>query len=143
MSHGICVPVRHSPKSRRAAAAVEFSIVAPLFFLLLLGSLEFSRMLMVQQVLTNASREGARRAIIEGATAGEVEEIITTYLANASVSGTTTTVAPPDLSTLSLGDAVSVSVAVPYDAISWLPSPWFLGGTTMEATSTMRAERVQ
>ena len=43
----------------RGVAAVEFALVAPLFLLFLFGMIEFGRMVMVQQVLTNASREGA------------------------------------------------------------------------------------
>jgi Flp pilus assembly protein TadG len=52
---------------------VEFAVVAPLLFLLIFGMIEFGRMVMVQQILTNASREGARRGILEQSTATEVE----------------------------------------------------------------------
>ena len=44
---------------RRGAAATEFAIVAPVFFLMVIGFIEFGRALMVQQVLVNASRVGA------------------------------------------------------------------------------------
>ena len=39
--------------SRRGVAAVEFALVAPVFFLVVLGIIEFGRMAMVQQVLAN------------------------------------------------------------------------------------------
>ena len=55
-------------KTRRAAAVVEFAVVAPVLFLLVFGMIEFGRMVMVQQVLTNASREGARVGILDGST---------------------------------------------------------------------------
>jgi Flp pilus assembly protein TadG len=42
--------------ARFGIAATEFAIIAPLFFLLVIGMLEFSRALMVQQVLINGSR---------------------------------------------------------------------------------------
>ncbi len=52
---------RHRGRTQRlGAAAVEFAIVAPLFFMLVFGCIEFGRALMVQQILTNASRVGAR-----------------------------------------------------------------------------------
>ena len=54
-------------RKRRGAAVVEFAIVAPLFFLLIFGMIEYGRMVMVQQVITNASREGARRAVAKTA----------------------------------------------------------------------------
>ncbi len=43
---------------------VEFAIVAPIFFLLIFGMIEFGRVVMVQQLLTNASREGARLGVL-------------------------------------------------------------------------------
>lgn len=54
--HKVC----GSYRKQRGAAAVEFAAVAPIFVLLLFGMLEFGRMVMVQQILTNATREGAR-----------------------------------------------------------------------------------
>ena len=59
-------------KRRRGAAAVEFAVVAPVFFILIFGMIEFGRMVMVQQVITNASREGARLSVLDGTTATDV-----------------------------------------------------------------------
>ena len=50
-------------KSQRGVAAVEFAIVLPILVILLAGIIEFSLLLYNQQVITNASREGARAAI--------------------------------------------------------------------------------
>ncbi len=47
--------------TRRGASAVEFALVAPTFFLLVLGIIAFGRMLMVQEVLVNAARRGPAR----------------------------------------------------------------------------------
>ena len=52
------------PKGERGAAAVEFAIVLPLLVLLLFGAVEFGLLLYNQQVITNASREGARAGIV-------------------------------------------------------------------------------
>src|SRR5205823_8867626 len=46
-------PCRLYRRNRRAAAAVEFAVVAPVFFLLVFGMIEYGRMVMVQQVITN------------------------------------------------------------------------------------------
>lgn len=131
------------PRDRRGASAVEFAMIAPLFFMLLLGMIEFGRALMVQQVLTNASREGARRAVVEDATADEVKQVVKDYLEKTSVSNATVTVDPPTLDTLGFGDPVTVGVTVSFDDVSWVPSPWFLSGTEMAASTVMRAERLQ
>jgi len=128
-------------RRRRGAAVVEFAVVAPLIFLLLFGMIEFGRMLMVQQIMTNASREGARRAIIESSTVPEVTAVITDYLQTNSVSGAALTIEPTDLTTVGAGDPVTVMVSVQYDQVSWLPTSQRLSGVLIQGISTMRAER--
>lgn len=132
-----------SRSRRRGAALVEFAVVAPLFFTLLIGIIEFGRAMMVAQLMTNASREGARRAIIEGATESEVKTLVSNYLTNTSVSGATVSVNPSNLSTAGFGDNVTVSVTVPYNDVTWVPSPWFLADKTLRASAVMQAERLQ
>ncbi len=128
-------------KPRQGVAAVEFAVLAPLLFLLIFGMIEFGRMVMVQQILTNASREGARRGILEQATATEVNSVVVDYLTNSSVAGATVTISPASLSDVGFGDPVKVSVSVPFDQVSWIPAPWFLARTNLTAQSVMRAER--
>jgi Flp pilus assembly protein TadG len=128
----------------RGVAAVEFAIVAPVFVIMILGIIEIGRAMMVQQIITNASREGARRAIVEQATALEVQAVVNNYLANTSVSsGVSVNVSPAPGPAVGFGDPVSVTVAVPYNNVSWLGTPWLLGGQQLSATSIMRAERPQ
>ncbi len=114
-------------RRRRGVAAVEFAVVAPVLILLIFGILEFGRLVMVQQVLTNASREGARRAILEQTTSSEIESVVNDYLTSASISGATVTVSPSSLNSTGFGDPVTVRVSVPFEQVSWI-SPWFLGG---------------
>jgi Flp pilus assembly protein TadG len=117
--------------------------VAPLLFLLILAIFEFGRMVMVQQIITNAAREGARRAILEQSTVPEVEQTITNYLAESSISSASVTVSPDPLSTAGFADPITVTCSVSYDQVSWVPAPWFLRGKTLTARSTMGAERLQ
>ena len=49
-----------------AQALVEFALVAPIFFLLLFAIIEGGRFMMYYQTLNNATREGARYAIVHG-----------------------------------------------------------------------------
>lgn len=51
----------------RAQAMVEFALVAPMFFLLLFGIIEAGRFIFYYEMLNNATREGARYAIVNGA----------------------------------------------------------------------------
>ena len=124
---------------RRGAAVVEFAVVAPVFFLMIIGFIEFGRALMVKQVLVNASRVGAREAVVTGATSSTVVTAVQSYASNVAVPNTAVTTIP-DPATAATGSMITVTVGVNYDQVSWLPAPWFLGGQTLTASSTMRKE---
>lgn len=128
---------------RRGAAVVEFAIVAPVLLLLVFGMIEYGRLVMVQQVITNATREGARRAVLDGATTAGVTTIVNDFLAASRVSGAVVTVTPNPPSSAAFGDPVTVSVQVPFSQVSWLPTPMFLSSTTLSATTVMRRETIQ
>ena len=98
---------------------------------------------MVQQVLTNASREGARRAVLDGATSAEVTQTVENYLDSSNISGATITVNPDPPTNAAFGDPVTVTVSVPFDQVSWIPSPMYLGNTSMSAATVMRRESIQ
>lgn len=124
---------------RRGIAATEFAIVAPIFLLMVIGILELGRALMVQQVLVNASRVGAREAVTIGATTGSVQTTVQDYTASVAVPGVQVNVTP-DPATSTAGDPITVTASVPFSSVSWLPSPWFLSGATLTSSSLMRKE---
>ena len=128
---------------RQGAAVVEFAIVAPVLLLLVFGMIEYGRLVMVQQVITNATREGARSAVLDGATTTGVTTIVNDFLTASRVSGAVVTVTPSPPSSAAFGDPVTVSVQVPFSQVSWLPTPMFLSSTTLSATTVMRRETVQ
>jgi hypothetical protein len=129
-------------RNRRAAAAVEFAVVAPVFFLMIFGMIEYGRMVMVQQVITNASREGARLAVLDGASKTEIETRVDEYLTSASIDTTLAVVEvlPDPPTNAAFGDPITVTVSIPFAEVSWLPSPMYLGGKTLTATTVMRRE---
>lgn len=135
-------PCRLFRRNRRATAAVEFAIVAPVFLLLVFGMIEYGRMVMVYQVLTNASREGARVAVLDGASTASVTANVNTYLSNGTITGATVTVTPNPPSTAQYGDPVTVTVSIPFNQVSWLPSPMYLGGKTLTSSTVMRRETI-
>lgn len=136
---------------RRAIAAVELAVVMPVFLLLVIGVIEVGRAVMVQQILTNASREGARRAVLEQSTTTEVESIVRDYLARNSINGASASIELTDsggatisnLAALSFGDPITVEVSISHNSVGWLPSSFFMGNAIMSAASTMQAERSQ
>lgn len=127
--------MRMSNHPRRGVAAVEFAVIAPLLFLLILGIAEFGRMMMVQQILTNGAREGARKAVLPSASPADGASAVASYLANAGIQGST-------CQATQNGEAVTVTVQVPYVRVTWLPSgalQW-LKDTTLTARVVMRKE---
>ena len=127
----------------RGAAAVEFAVVAPVLFLLIFGMIDVGRALMVQNLLTNAARDGARTASLGGITAADVEAQVTSLLAGSHVPGASVTVTPNPLTSAAVGDPVNVNVQVPYASVSWLGSSFFFKGVTLESTIVMRRETGQ
>lgn len=131
--------LRRHPRERRGAAAVELAVVLPLFFLLIFGMIEYGRLVMVQQIITNAAREGARVAILTTATTSSVTTAVTSYLTNAGITGETVTVSPSPPSSAAAGTGVTVTVSIPYKSVSWF-TPIYLGSTTMTSSVVMRTE---
>ena len=54
-------------RTDRGQALVEFALVAPFLFILLLGIIEAGRFIFFTEVLNSATRDGARYAIVHGA----------------------------------------------------------------------------
>jgi len=132
---------RRSTKNlrRRGVAATEFAIVAPVFFLMVIGFIEIGRALMVQQVLINASRVGARMASTTGSSTSAVESAVQDYTTGVAVPSVNVAVSP-NPATAPAGTVMTVTTSVPFDSVSWMSSPWFLGGRTLTASSKMRKE---
>jgi len=117
--------------------------------MMIFGMIEFGRVIMVEQVMTNASREGARVAVVDGSTSAGTKTVVSNYLSSAGISGATilvqnssgTNVEP---STVGYGETITVKVTVPFSSVSWLPKPWFLSSSTeLKASTVMRRETVQ
>ena len=128
-------------KARRlGAAAVEFAIVAPIFFLVVFGIIEFGRVMLVKNVITNASREAARVAVIDGATSTEVEEVAKVFSEAGTVAEVNVSISPSDLNTATQGTPITVKVSVDFNDVSWLPTPAILKDLSVSGTTTMRRE---
>jgi len=126
------------PETRRGAAVAEFALIAPLFLTLIAGVVEMGRAVIVVQELTNASREGGRIASYDSTTqTSPIKTAVNTYLTNVGISGATTVVSPSPPSAAADGQQISVTVSIPFNSVSWLPTPFFLGGKTLSASTVM------
>lgn len=137
---------------RRGASAVEMALVTPLFLMLMFGITEFGRAMMVSKMVANAAREGARTAVLDGATNAEVTSQVQAYMksamglpaSNVSVAISTSPAAGnPDPSNVIAnclpGDLISVQVQVPFNKVAIIPGN-YLGGKLLTGHSSMRHE---
>ncbi|RIK83545.1 MAG: transporter [Planctomycetota bacterium] len=129
---------RPAAPARHGAAAVEFAIVAPIFFLLVMGSLEFARLNVIRHTADQAAYEAARHAMVPGATAAEARSKANSLMRIVGARGTTVTINPtpitPDVK------EITVSVDVPMNQNGWI-TPKFTSTTTIRGTSRLRTER--
>lgn len=83
---------------QRGVATIEAAITMLLFFVLLFGTIEISRLVGIQQTLTDAAREGARLGSAPDAgttnlpTATEIEALVRDFLRGNAVLGATVNV---------------------------------------------------
>ncbi len=136
-------------RSRRGQSAVELALVMPLLFVVLFGAIEFGTAMYDKAVVTNASREGARAAIV-GTTprlsnAG-IDAVVQNYAANnlfnfKQSNTVTTTVNPTLVASRTSGTTVTVTATYTY---SFFLVPKFLtaftGSLSLNGATTMRME---
>jgi len=136
-------PSQAGKRRRKAASAVEFAFVAPVFFLLILGLIELSRGIMVKHMLINAARQGCRVGVLEGKGNSDIQAAAASTLTPIGISSEAVSVQVND----GVGDALTaaadseltVIVSVPVSSVTWVPGGKYLSGT-LSAQFTMRKE---
>jgi Flp pilus assembly protein TadG len=130
-------------KREEGAAAVEFAILLPLLMLILFGIIEFGLVLFNQEVITNASREGARYGIVIGSprpSTGQIQGVVNTYLTNAGLNSGNASISVAGAQGTS-GSDLTVGVVYPYN---FLVLPNFAAGLSdilnLSATTVMKLE---
>jgi len=145
-------------KNQRGGAAVEFAIIVPLLALILFGTIDFALLFYNKQVLTNASREGARAAIVADnwdppysdgefpstddlALQGKFKTIVEAYCSNRLINlGGANALIPGQISVDSdpVNYFITVTVAYNYDHL--FSSITGAGQTTITGKTVMRQE---
>ena len=108
---------------QKGVATIEFAFVAPIVFLIVLALFQFVSLLMSQNVLSAAAREGGRFASLpqttsEDAVVVEVEERLRRGGINPNL--VDVDVNPQALGNLNTGDAVSVLVTCQMYKLVWI-----------------------
>jgi Flp pilus assembly protein TadG len=138
--------------SRRGAAVVEMAFVLPIFLLVVFGIVEFGRAFMVEHLLANATRMGARQSIVDGSTNSNVEQAVKDFCVSslgvtsdqvsvtfALAAGSGDAVTGNEVSTATTGNLCTVSTSVSFSNVSYLPGS-YLGGRQLTGSCTMDHE---
>jgi len=129
---------------RRGVSVVEFAMIAPLLFIMIFSIIEFSRILMVQNTVTEGARHAAREAsLATSLSASSVESNLRSRLSDSVPTGTEMTVAvqPADLTTVKSGDEIMVRVSLNYSDVSWVPTSLFRISGNAQLLAESRMER--
>jgi Flp pilus assembly protein TadG len=146
-------PRKAAQRDRRGAAAVEFAIVAPVLLLLIFGAIDLGRTIMVLDLLSHAARIGCRVGALPGNGNNQIKNAVSVALTDSGITGapdpaidvlpqgSSTWVSPGDAGTASSGDAVRVTVSVPYSQVTWVTFNWFMGpSATLSSDVVMNKE---
>ncbi len=119
--------VRILRKKRRGVATVEMAIILPLLLLLTLGAMRYGWLFLKAQQITNATRMGARRAVLPDATGEGVLAVIDALMTAGGMgaSGYSVTFSPADITSLEVGDSLTVRITVPAANIDIMRVPLF------------------
>jgi Flp pilus assembly protein TadG len=123
---------------RRGATTVEFSIAAPILFFFFFTAMEFGRMQMLRHTVVNAAYEGARRGVVPGATAADVEAAARSTCSLAHARGVSVQVTPSVITDTTT--QVAAMVSVPLDQNAWV-IPKLFRGTTLTSTTILNREK--
>lgn len=128
----------HRKRNRRGAAAVEFAVVAPIFFVLVIAAFEFGRMNVIRHTADNAAYEAARHAMVPGATAAEAVAKANSILNIVGTRGANIRINPAVID--NSVDEITVTIDVPMNQNGWI-TPRFTSSSNIRASSRLRTER--
>jgi Flp pilus assembly protein TadG len=134
--------VRRLKKNRHGLATVEVALTFPLLLLLTLGAIEYGWLFLKTQQITNAARMGARTAIRPDATVvGVLDEISALMTAGGmGASGYSVLMIPADITSLEVGDALTVRITVLSERIDFIDTALLPTPTNLGAEVTMAKE---
>jgi Flp pilus assembly protein TadG len=125
-------------RTRQGAAVVELAIVLPVFVLMVIGAIDVGRAIMVRHKLVEAARAACRlHAVQDEVSPQQVADIVDRLLEDADLHGYSYTLDPASQADIEQLGSVKATVSIPYNDVTWLPTSWFLAGTTISASCVM------
>lgn len=125
-------------RNRFGGVSVEFAMVAPIFFLVLFGGIEFASIHITQCAIENAAFEGVRHGIVPGATAAGCRQKAEAILDATRIQVYEVNVVPSIIDATT--DEVSVTVSVPMTPENKFGLAAFLRGGDLVKTITLPRE---
>jgi Flp pilus assembly protein TadG len=122
---------------RKGTATVELAVCLPLIVIIAFGSIETTNMIFLQQRLTAAAYEGARKATTPGRSSADASTAASSVLTQFSISGGSVAVTPTVTSSTTAGTQVKVTVTAPVSANMGNIVPFFTTMTNLTASVTM------
>jgi len=133
---------------RSGNAVLDMALVMPILIGLSFGAVEYGYALYIKHTLQSAAREGARAAVVAGATASDVQSAVDSAMLAAGFAQAKytrpPTIAPTGWATSAAGTTVTVTVQTTWGTAGCKVLPNYLGGipTTkvLAGATTMRKE---
>ena len=133
---------------RSGNAVLDMALVMPLLIGLTFGAVEYGYALYIKHSLQSAAREGARAAIVAGATAANVQQAVDDSMAAAGFAQSKytrpPTISPANWPAAAAGTTITVSVTTSWGTAGISVLPTYLGGIssakTLTGATTMRKE---
>ena len=130
-------------RGRKGQALAEFALILPVLFLLIAGIIEFGRAWNIKQVVTDASREGARYAVVKDNAIPDAAAVETKVRERLALGGVTTATVEVTGTWRSTAAPATVAVSTQY-RMGWVGAimKWVGGSSTITiaSTTTMRNE---
>ena len=128
-------------RNQRGAALLETAITLPIILLISVGIFEFGRAYQTWQVLTNSAREGARVAIIAGATDAQVNDAVRSYMKSGKLAAATSAVISVErnvpFNATATGSRITVSYPFNFTVLNPVAQLVSKGTSTGTGTTTM------
>ena len=144
-------------RKQRGAVAIEAALIIPVLILVTIGSIDVGQFINVAQMVSNASREGARiasRDVIENVE--DVEDAIFTYFTDAFPKLDSATIGETiqiqitdadgvpipdgDLSAVESGTELMITVNADFSVIRWIKGPNYFDEEFRSTTTSCRRE---
>ncbi|MGC4122013.1 MAG: pilus assembly protein [Myxococcales bacterium] len=108
-------------RNQQGASAVEFALVLPLLLLLVMGTIDWGYYFFTEQIVVNASREGARAGSLAtlGDASSQASVAAAQYLTRAGLDSSRATILATPRT-----DSIAVSITYPTGSLTGLSTSW-------------------